>query len=230
MAVVVAGTLGSSRAATQGCPPEMALIDGRFCVDRYEAALEDLDEQGAPRGLHPHNRGVEGKRVRAVSRRGVVPQSYVSRDEAAAACKGAGKRLCSGDEWQRTCRGPGGSRYPYGERFRRGLCNEEGISPLRLLHGAQAPNDLRSMNDPRLAAVAGTVARTGSFARCAGEEQVFDLVGNVHEWTSAPEGVFRGGYFLDTKTLGEGCGYATEGHGPAYHDYSTGFRCCADLQ
>ena len=52
------------------------------------------------------------------------------------------------------------------------------------------------------------------------------MVGNLHEWTAGPP-VFRGGYFLDTKTLGRGCDYATAGHGATYRDYSTGFRCCA---
>jgi formylglycine-generating enzyme required for sulfatase activity len=206
----------------------MALLDGRFCIDRHEAALEELDEQGRAARLHPHHQGVEGKRVRAVSRRGLLPQSHVSRDEAARACQEAGKRLCSGSEWLRACKGPSGARYPYGERFRRGACNDEGVSPLRLLHGVPPPNDLRAMNDPRLTTVPGTVARSGAYARCATEEGVFDLVGNVHEWTDAAEGIFRGGYFLDTRALGEGCDYATHGHGPSYRDYSTGFRCCAD--
>ena len=206
----------------------MVAIEGRFCIDRHEASLVQVDAQGQELGVHPHNRGVEGKRVRAVSWRGVLPQSYISQEEALEACKQAGKRLCSGEEWQRACKGPGGAIFPYGARFRRGLCNDEGVSPLRLLHGAQAPSDLRSMNEPRLTEVAGTVARTGVYARCSTEEGVFDLVGNVHEWTAGPGAVFRGGYFLDTKTLGEGCDYATQGHGPSYRDYSTGFRCCAD--
>jgi hypothetical protein len=38
----------------------------------------------------------------------------------------------------------------------------------------------------------------------------------------------RGGYFLDVKTLGEGCAYAATGHTHTYRDYSTGFRCCAE--
>jgi formylglycine-generating enzyme len=84
------------------------------------------------------------------------------------------------------------------------------------------------MNDPRLDEVAGTVARTGHFARCTGGLGIHDMVGNLHEWTAAPSGLFRGGYFLDTKTLGEGCSYVTAGHAPTYRDYSTGFRCCAD--
>jgi hypothetical protein len=52
------------------------------------------------------------------------------------------------------------------------------------------------------------------------------MVGNLHEWTAASSGTFRGGYYLDTKINGEGCDYRTTAHDARYHDYSTGFRCC----
>jgi sulfatase modifying factor 1 len=41
---------------------------------------------------------------------------------------------------------------------------------------------------------------------------------------------FRGGYYVDTSLNGNGCLYATTAHDTSYWDYSTGFRCCADLQ
>jgi formylglycine-generating enzyme required for sulfatase activity len=56
------------------------------------------------------------------------------------------------------------------------------------------------------------------------------MVGNLHEWTAAVNGTFRGGYYLDTKINGEGCDYKTTAHEPNYHDYSTGFRCCKDAR
>ena len=52
------------------------------------------------------------------------------------------------------------------------------------------------------------------------------MVGNVHEWTAAKGGTFRGGYYLDTHINGDGCDYRTTAHNHGYHDYSTGFRCC----
>jgi hypothetical protein len=54
------------------------------------------------------------------------------------------------------------------------------------------------------------------------------MVGNLHEWTADTQGTLRGGYYLDTERLGEGCDYAAIGHDTKYRDYSTGFRCCAD--
>ena len=49
------------------------------------------------------------------------------------------------------------------------------------------------MNDPRLNQLAGTLAPTGSFAQCTNAFHVYDMVGNVHEWTSDPRGRSAGG-------------------------------------
>lgn len=87
------------------------------------------------------------------------------------------------------------------------------------------------MNDPRLLQVDGTLAPAGAFAQCTTPEGVHDLVGNLHEWVADDwngNGIFAGGYFLDTTINGEGCMYSTRAHAPAYHDYSIGFRCCKD--
>jgi hypothetical protein len=37
-----------------------------------------------------------------------------------------------------------------------------------------------------------------------------------------------GGFYSTTDQHGAGCAYTTIAHEPSYHDYSTGFRCCAD--
>ena len=56
---------------------------------------------------------------------------------------------------------------------------------------------------------------------------LFDLMGNLHEWTADPAGTFRGGFYVDTVINGNGCLYRTTAHDVAHWDYSTGFRCCA---
>jgi len=73
-----------------------------------------------------------------------------------------------------------------------------------------------------------SLAASGAFEGCATPEGVYDLVGNLHEWSADPSGVFRGGFYADTSRNGEGCAYATTAHNFDYWDYSTGFRCCAD--
>jgi formylglycine-generating enzyme len=37
-----------------------------------------------------------------------------------------------------------------------------------------------------------------------------------------------GGFYSTHGELGPGCTFTTIAHEPRYHDYSTGFRCCAD--
>jgi len=66
-----------------------------------------------------------------------------------------------------------------------------------------------------------------SYAACASDDGVWDMMGNLHEWTADPAGTFRGGYYVDTVLNGNGCLYATTAHDTSYWDYSTGFRCCA---
>jgi formylglycine-generating enzyme required for sulfatase activity len=84
------------------------------------------------------------------------------------------------------------------------------------------------MNDARLNQMAGGLAETGSHESCTNEYGVYDMVGNLHEWVLDPAGTFQGGYYLDVTQNGDGCAYRTDAHEAWYHDYSTGFRCCAD--
>jgi sulfatase modifying factor 1 len=214
---------------------------GRFCVDRYEASLLRLDDEGGTRPW-PGNRPVDGLEgeMMAVSRPGVKPQGYISGVQAQLACERAGKRLCSEDEWASACQGPRETRYPYGNVRQRGRCNDrferrDGHPVLRLFH-AHAPKgeDPRHMwrpvwmNDERLHELPNTVTVTGASPDCTNELGVFDMVGNLHEWIADRRGVFAGGYFMDTFQNGEGCEYRTRAHRFDYHDYSTGFRCCTE--
>jgi formylglycine-generating enzyme len=214
------------------CPSNMADVLGRFCIDRYEASLITIDERGKVLGKHsPFHPVLPKERVRAESRRDVWPQGYVSMKNALEACTVAGKRLCKDDEWMTACAGKQPTTYPYGDTHLAGRCNDKGVSPLRTLFGAKddaVTFGWERMNDPRLNQVPGSLARTGSHKKCKNSFGVYDMVGNLHEWTADPDGTFRGGFYLDNTTHGLGCRYQTTGHNSVYHDYSTGFRCCAD--
>lgn len=93
------------------------------------------------------------------------------------------------------------------------------------------PSVWTRLNDPALGQVEGALAHTGDHAECRNAFDVYDMVGNLHEWVatdaSLPHGTFAGGYYLDTTINGDGCRYRTVAHAHDYHDYSTGFRCCA---
>lgn len=217
-------------AARPGCPKGMQLVADQFCIDAYEASTVETTGEGTEHDHSPFY-PVKGLQVRAVSRRGVIPQAYISAIEAEAACEASNKRLCTDDEWLLACKGRHPMRYPYGDERRDNYCvDTHRVSPLGKLFAGRPPSDMYSfttMNDPRLNQVEGGLAPTGSFPNCTNAFHVYDMVGNLHEWTADPEGTFRGGYYLDTKINGEGCNYRTIAHGSGYHDYSTGFRCCA---
>jgi formylglycine-generating enzyme required for sulfatase activity len=230
----------------------MALV-GPFCVDRFEAHLVVASSIGELTA-HPHHKRPEPDvRYLARSAPGVFPQPYISRVEAKAACEAAGKRLCSRREWIRACRGNGIHRYPYGPNGQRGRCSTGKLHLLTELFGDKKGgwSYEEHFNSPELALKPGYLAQTGEYTGCASELGVHDMVGNLHEWVSdmvdqalldlmAEEeverreqpwvegnGVFMGGFFSTTSELGPGCYYTTVAHEPTYHDYSTGFRCCA---
>ncbi len=214
------------------CPPDMASVDDRFCVDKYEASLVEVLANGQEEA-YPYYLPVEGHTVRAVSQKGVYPQGYISGVQAAAACRASGKRLCKPTEWRTACKGPERQKFGYANEQHRGTCNDNGRSPMGLFYGRDINEGTAwvfgKMNDSRLNQTPGTLAETGSHEGCTNGYGVYDMVGNLHEWVDDPAGTFQGGYYLDVTQNGDGCGYRTDAHEFAYHDYSTGFRCCADV-
>jgi sulfatase modifying factor 1 len=227
---------------------------GRSCVDRWEAHLVVRDADGSFTPYPANHRPEKGVSYEARSEPGVYPQAYVNRIESRAACEAAGKRLCSIAEWYRACRGPKGTTYPYGWHELRGKCNSGKAHLLSRMYGRDPRrwDYVKQFNDPALDVEPGFLAKTGEYAECTNERGAFDMVGNVHEWVSDivddqlekklplqddlrgripmnwGHGIFMGGFYSTTREHGEGCGFVTFGHEPAYHDYSTGFRCCKD--
>ena len=210
------------------CPDEMAFIDKSFCIDRWEDSLVEVTRSGTR--PYPPTHTVEDRRVRAVSQPGVVPQGYISGDQAQRACEMAGKRLCSDDEWWRACAGAKKTIFPYGSVLEKGACNEDRkLHPMLELYGENAPKEIwyvEPMNNPAISEQPDTVSLTGSRPLCKTPTGIFDMEGNVHEWTNDPAGTFHGGAYSTNNRLG--CQYSTTAHGFSYHDYSTGFRCCSD--
>jgi len=221
----------------------MAMIErlqGRYCIDRWEASIVRVGASG--QSAWPGNRPIDGIEAEAlaVSASGRKPQGYISGQQAAVACGRAGKRLCEIDEWVRACKGPRLLLYPYGNARRPNVCNDRfkvlDHHPVPTLFNQHAPpgTDRKMMwhpswmNDPRLHEMPHTIDSSGSHAGCTNEYGVYDMVGNLHEWVADPDGTFMGGFFMDTFQNGQGCEYRTVAHEYEYHDYSTGFRCCAD--
>ncbi|MBX3131562.1 MAG: SUMF1/EgtB/PvdO family nonheme iron enzyme [Polyangiaceae bacterium] len=231
------------------CPPEMAHV-GKNCVDRWEAHLVAADG-----GAHPHTaRPERGVTYTAKSAPDVMPQAYVNRLEAAAACEQAGKRLCTLRQWFAACRARSGQVFPYGASYRAGVCNSGKPHLLTKLYGRDSRKwkYMEHFNSPELNSTPGFLAKTAEYAGCTNEHGTFDMVGNLHEWVSDTvdqelpnkvplhheileklnvnlgHAIFMGGFYGNVSEHGDGCSYLTPGHGKNYHDYSTGFRCCRD--
>jgi Sulfatase-modifying factor enzyme 1 len=233
------------------CPSEMTLV-GKACVDRWEARLYEPAPDG---GLTPHQanlRPEKGVGYVARSEPGVYPQAYINRIEASAACVAAGKRLCTLSEWYRACGGSKGTTFPYGATSSGTKCNTGKPHLLSKLFGRDPRRwqYAAHFNAPALDVEPGGLAKTGAYPECVADNGTLDMVGNLHEWVSDivddslekkiplrddiaekipinwGHGIFMGGFFSTTDELGPGCRYLTPGHEPAYHDYSTGFRCC----
>ncbi len=214
------GALPAPRASAR-CPAGMASVGNRFCIDRWEGTLAERRPDGSEAAWPPNRAPLDGHVYVAHTSAGVLPQGYVSAAQAQAACRAAGKRLCAPVEWRAACGGSHAFAYPYGPLHQSGKCHDSGAAPTLALQ-------VRDLNDPRLDEVPDTVAKTGASPECVNDYGAYDMVGNLDEWTADPNGTFQGGYWLDTSQHGEGCAYRTIAHSFDYHDYSTGFRCCAD--
>lgn len=125
------------------CPTNMVLVatsEQRFCIDKYEASLLEVDGEGNEKPF-PHWLPVDGHVVRAVSEPGVFPQGYISEVQAEDACAASGKRLCSHPEWKTACMGPEKRTFPYGDARQPGTCNDTGKSAVVAVFGARAYTD-----------------------------------------------------------------------------------------
>ena len=234
----------------------MVDVQGRFCIDRYEVMLVDRGQgrrlspyyhptraqtaasfkdwsrsapkQGLSAPLPPDFQLSEEFEPRAESRAGMTPSGYLSGNIADLACRNAGKRLCTIDEWVLACRGEGGHKFPYGDHYQEGRCNVfRDTHPAQVLHGDMSIGHL----DPRLNLVEasnGPLLRlTGATSTCRsawGGDAAYDMVGNLDEWVNAAVGAFVGGFY--SRSTREGCDSKVSSHPRSYFDYSLGARCC----
>jgi len=128
---------------------------------------------------------------------GQPPSVDIDLAGAKSACRAAGKRLCSRTEWRRGC----GGKYPYGKTYDPDACNSVGSDGM-----------------PR------PVLTSGTKARCKSGWGVYDMVGNVAEWTS--DGTVNGGGAYKHGENGT-CYQSSRRAGG--HPY-VGYRCCADAR
>ncbi len=137
------------------------------------------------------------------SRANVLPWDNIGFDAAVAQCEAAGKRLCTQEEWVRACGGAERRAFPYSMTTYDALACNTGSSD-------SAPS------------------ATGTFPDCQSPERLFDMSGNVAEWTTIR--TTRGGSYSESVDFNLRCsrpsGQAADLTAPGNQ---VGFRCCADL-
>ena len=132
-----------------------------------------------------------------------MPQGYISGDQAAEACLDAGKYRYTDREWLRACRGPDERTYPYGDEPAEGVCNDHrDVHPAVQYFGSAEAWIFSHIDNPCLNQLPESLDPTGARPECVTAEGLYDMMGNLHEWTADPAGTFRGGYYMDTAANG----------------------------
>jgi hypothetical protein len=208
-----------------GAIPHVAFVVGGRTVRimQYEASRPDASASSPGTLTHL-----------ACSRPNVLPWTSVRIAEAQAACcalnpggtcPGAGEtgwRLCSAAVWEAACRGPAGTcEWSYA-----GTCDAS--QPL-VCNGRERDCDPSTPDDDDCVEPTGSRAFPDCRTDWGAAGSVYDLSGNVREWTStlrAP-GVYelRGGSFTQVEESRR-CGFSFAAAGETFAHPSTGFRCC----
>lgn len=212
------------------CPQDMILVEGRHCLEVDQPCLTWMEDPAqfpfarcavfAPeprcKSERVHMRFCID-RLEAADDTG-MPVADVSWNQAAAACKSKGKRLCKEREWMFACEGEQMSPYPYGLARDATACNFEKET---LVDKGQ----LIDFRQP-----------VSSNPRCLSPFGVQNMVGNIDEWIVLEKphwtnygqkmmSGLKGGWWGPLRNR---CRPVTLDHDEYFHELQTGFRCCAD--
>jgi formylglycine-generating enzyme len=211
------------------CPPDMVLVEGRYCPDVVHICRRFIDPPGrfhdfrcaeyAPSVCKSKHR----KRMRFCIDRDeytapgdTVPTVNFSWTTAKKKCESMGKRMCLESEWQFACEGEDMRPYPYGFVRDATACNIDRENII----GKTAPVDYR---EP-----------AGSHPKCVSPFGVRDMSGNIEEWatidgatTKGYRSTMKGAWWLPGRNH---CRARTIGHGEIYSGPQIGVRCCANAR
>jgi hypothetical protein len=136
--------------------------------------------------------------------RGAKPFSHISYYHAADSCFTKQKSLCSTENWMLACGGPYGWQYPYGAVYEPKACNTQDS----IAHAS------------------------GADVECRGYFDVYDMSGNLAEWTRTPARAnaaffnVMGGFWQSGSE--SNCSDARYSYFPQNRHNPVGFRCCKD--
>ena len=206
----------------RSCPSDMVQIDN-YCIDMFEAPNKPYENP-------------------------LVMYSFV---ESRAWCENKGKRLCYDDEWTKACRGAENYEWSYSDSYKKGYCNTDKTwkkysgPKLRSWRKDVSTPEIKTLDDLiRRANEVGSrnaaahvmdlyqADRSGDSIACFSTYGVYDMIGNVEEWTQRRKytnplfkGNLKGRFWAEPRS----CGRSVKNHGILFRFYETGFRCCKDL-
>lgn len=192
--------------------PASVLIGG-LEVFQYEASHPEATAMRAFPGAVSSVGGPSAPVAEPCSRAGVRPWHTVTGPEARLACEQIGWRLCSAQELTLACGGPDHLDWTFGAEFDAGACN---LRQVYTAPGAETTSE----------------APTGGFPRCVSEAGVYDLTGNLWEWTADATTYQGGGWRILAEHHRESDLVCAAGVRAArdYRGPDVGFRCCRDAR
>ncbi len=159
------------------------------------------------------------------NRKGEYPVVFIDWNAAAKTCEAGGKRLCTEDEWTFACEGEEAMPYPYGfDRDKDACVVDKPWRPFDPSAYGRKESLVRELDK------LWQGVPSGSQPRCKSPFGVYDMTGNVDEWTSSVKSaerpsILKGGYWGPVRTR---CRPSTRAHGEDHQFYQQGFRCCSD--
>ena len=156
------------------------------------------------------------------------PVIFVNWWEAKRLCEAQGKKLPDEEEWTFACEGEEAKPYEYGYSRDDTACVID--KPWHPYHPSQfhpRNADTTMLELDRL----WQGETSGSRAKCKSDFGVYDLTGNIDEWSSAVKvskfkSVLNGGYWGRVRTR---CRAKTRSHNENHLFYQQGFRCSKSL-
>jgi hypothetical protein len=158
------------------------------------------------------------------NKKGEYPVVYVNFPQAVDMCKSQEKRLCTEEEWTFACEGEEARPYPYGfDRDKDACVTDKPWRPFNPAAYGKKHTLVKELDK------LWQGLPSGSQPRCKSPFGVYDMTGNVDEWTrsSIPgrQSILKGGYWGPVRTR---CRPSTRAHGEAHVFYQQGLRCCRD--
>jgi formylglycine-generating enzyme required for sulfatase activity len=191
------------------CPPDMVLVaSGPMMYGPTDE--KNADHAAKEEAQRINMRAFCIDKFEWPNQAGEPPTRLVTWMEAGSLCSKKGKRLCTEYEFEKACRGPGGTHYTYGDGFAQKACSN-----------------------------ATDEYGLGQFSNCVSGFGVNDMSGGVFEWTSStpPTGagpdvsglrIVRGGMSKESPEKSSRCTYRLRFE-TSVSGHEIGFRCCGAL-